>query len=181
MLVALVIGAAVFYSNQHAGKDSPIDSVAVLPVVANSSDQNAQFLGDGITDSLIDSLSQVPNLKVMSRSSVFHYKGREIDPQAVGRELRVKGVLTGRLVEQGDNLFLSEELVRASDNSHVWGEEYRQKSPTSCPFRQNWREQSRKSSGSGCPANSSRDCSSREHRIQKPTPCTSEAATLRIT
>ena len=127
VLVALVIGAAVFYSNQHAGKDSPIDSVAVLPVVANSSDQNAQFLGDGITDSLIDSLSQVPNLKVMSRSSVFHYKGREIDPQAVGRELRVKGVLTGRLVEQGDNLFLSEELVRASDNSHVWGEEYRRK------------------------------------------------------
>ena len=127
VLVALVIGAAVFYPNQHAGKDSPIDSVAVLPVVANSSDQNAQFLGDGITDSLIDSLSQVPNLKVMSRSSVFHYKGREIDPQVVGRELRVKGVLTGRLVQQGDNLFLSAELVRASDNSHVWGEEYRRK------------------------------------------------------
>ncbi|MGC2770044.1 MAG: protein kinase [Candidatus Sulfotelmatobacter sp.] len=127
VLVALVIGVAVLNSNQHAGKDSPIDSVAVLPVVANSSDQNAQFLGDGITDSLIDSLSQVPNLKVMSRSSVFHYKGSEIDPQVVGRELRVKGVLTGRLVEQGDNLFLSAELVRASDNSHVWGEEYRRK------------------------------------------------------
>ncbi len=127
VLVALVIGAVVFYSKQHAGKDSAIDSVAVLPVVANSSDQNAQFLGDGITDSLIDSLSQIPNLKVMSRSSVFHYKGREIDPQVVGRELRVKGVLTGRLVEQGDNLFLSAELVRASDNSHVWGEEYRRK------------------------------------------------------
>jgi serine/threonine protein kinase/Flp pilus assembly protein TadD len=127
LLVALVIGAAVFYSNKHAGKDSPIDSVAVLPVVANSSDQNAQFLGDGITDSLIDSLSQVPNLKVMSRSSVFHYKGREIDPQVVGRELRVKAVLTGRLVQQGGNFFLSTELVRASDNSHVWGEEYRRK------------------------------------------------------
>jgi TolB-like protein len=98
-----------------------------LPVVANSSDQNAQFLSDGITDSLIDSLSQVPNLKVMSRSSVFHYKGREIDPQVVGRELRVKAVLTGRLVQQGDNLFLSTELVRASDNSHVWGEEYSRK------------------------------------------------------
>jgi len=128
LFVALAIGAVFFYSSQHAGKDSPIDSVAVLPVVvANSSDQNAQFLGDGITDSLIDSLSQVPNLKVMSRSSVFHYKGREIDPQVVGRELRVKGVLTGRLLEQGDSLFLSEELVRASDNSHVWGEEYRRK------------------------------------------------------
>jgi eukaryotic-like serine/threonine-protein kinase len=127
VFVALVIGAAVFYSNQNAGKHSPIDSVAVLPVTANSNDQNAQLLGDGITDSLIDSLSQVPNLKVMSRSSVFHYKGREIDPQVVGRELRVKAVLTGRLVEQGDNLFLSTELVRASDNSHIWGEEYSRK------------------------------------------------------
>ena len=127
VLVALVIGAAVFYSKQHADKDSPIDSVAVLPVVANSSDQNAQFLSDGITDSLIDRLSQVPNLKVMSRSSVFRYKGREVDPQAVGRELNVKAVLTGRLVQQGDSLFLSTELIRASDNSHVWGEEYSRK------------------------------------------------------
>jgi eukaryotic-like serine/threonine-protein kinase len=127
VLVALVIGAAVFHSKQHADKDSPIDSVAVLPVVANSSDQTAQFLSDGITDSLIDRLSQVPNLKVMSRSSVFHYKGREVDPQAVGRELNVKAVLTGRLVQQGDSLFLSTELIRASDNSHVWGEEYSRK------------------------------------------------------
>jgi len=127
VLVALVVGAAVFYSKQHADKDSPIDSVAVLPVVANSSDQNAQFLSDGITDSLIERLSQVPNLKVMSRSSVFHYKGREVDPQAVGRELNVKAVLTGRLVQQGDSLFLSTELIRSSDNSHVWGEEYSRK------------------------------------------------------
>jgi serine/threonine protein kinase/tetratricopeptide (TPR) repeat protein len=127
VLVALVIGAAIFYSKPHADKDSPIDSVAVLPVVANSSDQNAQFLSDGITDSLIDRLSQVPNLKVMSRSSVFHYKGREVDPQAVGRELNVKAVLTGRLVQRGDSLFLSTELIRASDNSHLWGEEYSRK------------------------------------------------------
>jgi eukaryotic-like serine/threonine-protein kinase len=139
VLVALVMGAAVFYSNQHAGKDSTIDSVAVLPVIANSSDQNAQFLSDGITDSLIDSLSQVPNLKVMSRSSVFRYKAREIDPQVVGRELRVKAVLTGRLVQQGDSFFLSTELVRASDNSHIWGEEYSRKI-SDILLRQNWRE-----------------------------------------
>ena len=72
----------------------------MLPLVTNSTDQNAQFLSDGITDSLIDSLSQIPHLKVLSRSSVFHYKGREIDPQAVGRELKVKAVLTGRLMQQ---------------------------------------------------------------------------------
>jgi TolB-like protein len=70
----------------------------VLPLVTNSTDQNTQFLTDGITDSLIESLSQIPHLKVMSRSSVFHYKGREIDPQTVGRELNVKAVLTGRLI-----------------------------------------------------------------------------------
>jgi TolB-like protein len=121
VLVALVIGAAVFHSNQHADKPSPIDSVAVLPVTANSNDQNAQFLSDGITDSLIDSLSQIPNLKVMSRNSVFHYKGREIDPEAVGRELKVKAVLMGRLVQQGDSLFLSAELVNTSDDSHILG------------------------------------------------------------
>jgi eukaryotic-like serine/threonine-protein kinase len=135
VFVTLVIGAAVFYSNQNAGKHSPIDSVAVLPVTANSSDQNTQFLSDGITDSLIDSLSQLPNLKVMSRSSVFHYKGREIDPEAVGRELKVKAVLTGRLVQQGDSLFLSTELVNASDDSHIWGEEFNRKTSDILPLQ----------------------------------------------
>ena len=101
VLVALVIGVAVLNSNQHAGKDSPIDSVAVLPVVANSSDQNAQFLGDGITDSLIDSLSQVPNLKVMSRSSVFHYKGSEIDPQVVGPRTQSQRCAHGKASRAG--------------------------------------------------------------------------------
>jgi serine/threonine protein kinase len=135
-LAALVIGAAVFYSNQNVSKHSPIDSVAVLPVVANSNDQNAQFLSDGITDSLIDSLSQLPNLKVMSRSSVFHYKGREIDPETVGRELKVKAVLTGRLVQQGDSLFLSAELVNTSDDSHIWGEEFTRKASDILPLQQ---------------------------------------------
>jgi serine/threonine protein kinase/tetratricopeptide (TPR) repeat protein len=136
VFVALVIGVAVFYSNQNAGKHSPIDSVAVLPVTANSNDQNAQFLSDGITDSLIDSLSQLPNLKVMSRSSIFHYKGREIDPETVGRELKVKAVLTGRLVQQGDSLFLSTELVNTSDDSHIWGEEFNRKTSDILPLQQ---------------------------------------------
>jgi eukaryotic-like serine/threonine-protein kinase len=136
VFVALVIGAAVFYSNQHADKHSPIDSVAVLPVVASSSDQNTQFLSDGITDSLIDSLSQIPNLKVMSRSSVFHYKGREIDPETAGRELKVKAVLMGRLMQQGDSLFLSTELVNTSDDSHIWGEQFNRKTSDILPLQQ---------------------------------------------
>jgi len=135
-LIALLVVAAMVYSSLNKNKDSPIDSVAVLPVVTNSSDQNAQFLCDGITDSLIDSLSHVPNLKVMSRSSVFHYKGRDIDPQTVGRELNVKAVLTGRLVQQGDSLFLSAELVNTSDDSHVWGEEFNRKTSDILPLQQ---------------------------------------------
>ena len=126
-LIAGLVVAAMVYSSSNTNKASDIDSVAVLPLVSNSSDPNTQFLSDGITDSLIDSLSQIPHLKVMSRSSAFHYKGREIDPQAVGRELKVKAVLTGRLVQQGDSLFLSTELVNVSDNSHIWGGEYKRK------------------------------------------------------
>jgi TolB-like protein/Tfp pilus assembly protein PilF len=126
-IVAVLVVAAMVYFSSNTNKAIDIDSVAVLPLVTNSSDQNTQFLSDGITDSLIDSLSQIPHLKVMSRSSVFHYKGREIDPQAIGRELKVKAVLTGRLVQRGDDLFLSTELMSVSDNSHIWGAEYNRK------------------------------------------------------
>jgi TolB-like protein len=132
---ALVVAATVYY-NQRTSNPGPIDSVAVLPLATNSTDQNTQFLSDGITDSLIESLSQIPHLKVMSRSSVFHYKGREIDPQAVGRELKVKAVLTGRLVQHDDNLFLSTELVNASDDSHIWGEEFNRKASDILPLQQ---------------------------------------------
>jgi len=126
-IIAVLVIAAIVYYSSNTSKGGDIDSIAVLPLVTNSSDQNAQFLSDGITDSLIDSLSQIPHLRVMSRSSVFHYKGREIDPEAVGRELKVKAVLTGRLMQHGDNLFVSTELVNTSDNSHIWGGDYNRK------------------------------------------------------
>jgi serine/threonine protein kinase/Tfp pilus assembly protein PilF len=126
-IIAALVIAAIVYSSANSSKGGYIDSIAVLPLVTNSSDQNAQFLSDGITDSLIDSLSQIPHLRVMSRSSVFHYKGGEIDPEAVGRELKVKAVLTGRLMQHGDNLFVSTELVSTSDNSHIWGGDYNRK------------------------------------------------------
>jgi serine/threonine protein kinase/tetratricopeptide (TPR) repeat protein len=114
--------SASYLSSRRAQE---IDSLAVLPFAVEASDQNVQFASDGITDSLIDSLSQVPNLKVMSRSSVFHYKGREVDPQTVGRDLKVKAVLTGRFLTRGDNVFLSAEIVQVADNRHVWGEDYK--------------------------------------------------------
>ena len=101
-----------------------IDSVAVLPFVNASNDPNAEYLSDGLTDNLIDRLSNIPKLRVMSHSAVFRYKGTQVDPQAVGRDLHVQAVLTGRVIQHDDTLEVSMELVDAHDDSHIWGEGY---------------------------------------------------------
>jgi len=101
-----------------------IDSLAVLPFVNVGGDANAEYLSDGITESLINSLSQLPNLKVIARSSVFRYKGKEIDPQTVGRDLGVGAVLTGRVVQKGDRLSIQTELVDVATQTRLWGENY---------------------------------------------------------
>jgi serine/threonine protein kinase/Tfp pilus assembly protein PilF len=116
--------ALLLYRSLHSKQELAIDSIAVMPITTNDTDINAQVIGDGITASLVESLSQVPNLKVMSRSSVMRYRGKEIDPKVVGRELNVKAVLIGTLVQRGDNIDLSAELVNASDDTHLWGKEY---------------------------------------------------------
>jgi serine/threonine protein kinase/tetratricopeptide (TPR) repeat protein len=123
--MSVVIWLAGTYLSSRGAAD--IDSIAVLPLVTNGADKNTQFLADGITDGLIENLSRISNLKVMSRSSVFHYQGHETDAQTVGHELNVKAVLTGRLVQQGNTLFLSTELVNVSDNRHLWGANYDRK------------------------------------------------------
>ena len=104
-----------------------IDSLAVLPFVNASADSNSEYLSDGITESLIYALSRLPNLTVMSRGSVFHYKGKNADPQTVGRELGVKAVLTGRLTQRGDALIIDAELVDVSNNSDIWGDRFNRK------------------------------------------------------
>jgi eukaryotic-like serine/threonine-protein kinase len=124
LAILIVAGAALLYF-VRGGK--AIDSVAVLPFVNASADPDTEYLSDGITESLINSLSQVSRIKVIARSSVFRYKGRETDPRAVGRELGVQAVLTGRVVQRGDNLSISAELMDARDNSHIWGEQYNRK------------------------------------------------------
>jgi TolB-like protein/Flp pilus assembly protein TadD len=101
--------------------------VAVLPFVNAGNSPDTEYLSDGITESLMDSLSELPNLKVMSHSAVFRYKGKEADARAVGRELGVRAVLTGRVTQRGDNLSVSAELVNVEDNSHLWGEQYHRK------------------------------------------------------
>ena len=119
--VLLMAAAALVY---FAWGGKPIDSVAVLPFVNASADPNMEYLSDGITESLINSLSQLPNLKVMSRNSVFRFKGRENDAQEVGQQLGVRAVLTGRVTQRGDRLAISIELVNARDNSQIWGQQY---------------------------------------------------------
>jgi eukaryotic-like serine/threonine-protein kinase len=124
MLVAL-IAVGVFYF--RSSSRLRINSVAVLPFANDSGDPNTEYLSDGITESLIESLSQLPRLKVMSRNSVFRYRGKETDAQAAGHELGVRGVLTGRIVQRGDELWISAELIDSQDNSHIWGERYNRK------------------------------------------------------
>jgi len=119
IILAGLIGTIYFYPPVHA-----IDSVAVLPFVNDSNDPNADYLSDGIAESIIRSLSQLPNLKVMSRSAVFRFKGKNVDPQDVGRSLKVGAVLAGRLVKQGDRLIIKTELIDVSDGSQLWGAEY---------------------------------------------------------
>ncbi|HYY58940.1 MAG TPA: tetratricopeptide repeat protein, partial [Pyrinomonadaceae bacterium] len=87
----------------------------------------AEYLSDGITESIINTLSQLPQLKVLARSTVFRYKGREVDAQEVGRELGVRAVLTGRVLQLGGDLVIKAELVDVSEGTHLWGEQYRRK------------------------------------------------------
>ncbi len=101
-----------------------IDSIAVLPFENASADPNAEYLSDGITESLINSLSRLPKLRVMARSTVFRFKGQLQDPQRVGAELGVRAVLTGRVVQRGDSLMIGTELVDVVNGWRLWGEQY---------------------------------------------------------
>ena len=96
----------------------------MLPFVNTNGNPDEEYLCDGITEGLIHSLSQLPQLRVMSRSTVFRYKGKGADPQTVGRDLKVGAVLVGTLVHHGDSIHLESELVDARDGSEIWGTQY---------------------------------------------------------
>ena len=101
-----------------------LHSIAVLPLVEESKDESTQYIGDGITEGVIDKLSEIPSIKVMSRNSVFRFKGKENDAQSAGRELHVKAVLTGRIARHAGALTLSAELVNVNDGSQIWGHQF---------------------------------------------------------
>ena len=101
-----------------------VDSIAVLPFVNAENRQDTDYLCDGITESLINHLSQIPKLRVVPRSTAFRYKGVDIDPERAARELNVRVLLTGRMLLRGDTLNVQAELVDAAANSQLWGQKY---------------------------------------------------------
>jgi serine/threonine protein kinase/Flp pilus assembly protein TadD len=102
-----------------------IDSLAILPLINDGADAEMEYLGDGITESIINSLTQLPQLRVIPRSTVFRYKDRKTDPEEIGRELGVRAVLTGRILQLGDSLIVKTELVDVGRRTQLWGEQYR--------------------------------------------------------
>jgi serine/threonine protein kinase/tetratricopeptide (TPR) repeat protein len=124
VVIALIAAGAFYLGN---GNRTRINSVAVLPFSNASGDPNAEYLSDGITEGVIDRLSGLPNLKVISRTSAFRYKHRDIDPQKVAKELGVETLVTGRVVQRGDDLSVNAELVDAREDKQLWGEQYSRK------------------------------------------------------
>lgn len=108
-------------------QDDALSSLAVLPLTNVSANPEAEYLSDGITESIINSLSKLPQLRVMSRSTVFRYKGKEVDPREVGQGLGVRAVLAGRVLQISDSLIVRTELVDVANGWQVWGEQYNRK------------------------------------------------------
>src|SRR5215204_2554474 len=126
LVICLIFAAGFFFYRFYPVNDrtSPIDSIAVLPFQNRNTDADTQYLSEGLAESLIYRLSQLPDLKVSPTSTVFRYEGREVDPVAVGRELGVNAVLSGRIVQHGEKLTISVNLVDIRNDRLLWGEQY---------------------------------------------------------
>jgi TolB-like protein/Tfp pilus assembly protein PilF len=134
VVIAGAISVSLFFfgrytatSKQSGLTEVPAKSIAVLPFDNQNRDPNTDYLSDGIPESIINSLSQLPQLRVMARSTVFSYKGKDVDPRKVGHDLGVGAVLMGRLIQQGDNLTIRTELVNVADGTELWGQQYNRK------------------------------------------------------
>jgi TolB-like protein/predicted Ser/Thr protein kinase len=127
VVLLIVMAAAGIWHWRAKSSLSRIESIAVIPFANVGGNADADLLSDGLTESLIDSLTHVPLLKVKSRHSVFRYKGKEVDVQKVGKELTVDALLTGRVVQRGDTIRVSADLTNVQDNTEIWGEQYERK------------------------------------------------------
>jgi eukaryotic-like serine/threonine-protein kinase len=119
--IAMVVVAGIYFALHRR---PAIHSIAVLPFENSSGNQQSEYLSDGITETTINTLSQIPDLRVMARSTVFRFKGRNQDPQKIGKELKVDAVLTGTMEQRQDHLEISAELVNVADGSQIWGQNY---------------------------------------------------------
>jgi DNA-binding winged helix-turn-helix (wHTH) protein/TolB-like protein/Tfp pilus assembly protein PilF len=128
-VLIVVIGVAYFtgMGKVGAGSASPIDSIAVLPFLDDAGGADAEYLNDKIADSLINSLSKLPKLRVVPRSVVANYKGKEIDPRQVGRDLNVRAVVTGRVHRYGDTISIQADLIDLENVAQIWGQLYDRK------------------------------------------------------
>jgi len=134
VIVGALISVGLFFIGRYTAAPPQSEaataaekSIAVMPFENQNRDPDTDYLCDGIPESIINSLSELPKLKVMSRSSVFHYKGKETNAQTVGKELKVQTLLTGRVRQRGDGLTIGVELINARDNSQMWGQQYNRK------------------------------------------------------
>jgi TolB-like protein/Tfp pilus assembly protein PilF len=118
---AIIVAAGGIY---WITREKPLDSLAVLPFVNMAADQGTDYLSDGIAESIISNLSQLPKLSVRSFSSVARFKNKDVSPEAAGKELKVRAVLTGRLVRRGDEFAISAELVDVAGDREIWGSQY---------------------------------------------------------
>ena len=126
--VLLVAAAAVaVYFVRERSATQKINSIAVLPFVNATADPSNEYLSDGLTESLISTLSQLPNFKVMARSTVFRFKGNQEDPRKIGQDLKVGAVLMGRITQHGDELGVDADLVNTADGTELWGSHYARK------------------------------------------------------
>src|SRR2546427_4833822 len=129
VLVSLVAFSPRSWRQQLSGglASGRVHSISVLPFVNASADPNLEYLADGVTDGIISSLTRVPELRVMARSTVFSYKGKDTNARKIGKELNVDSVLLGRIAQRGDTLTIQTDLVRVDDGSELWGEQYNRK------------------------------------------------------
>jgi TolB-like protein/DNA-binding winged helix-turn-helix (wHTH) protein/Tfp pilus assembly protein PilF len=123
-VIAATAIAVLTFGYSYFNNQRQIDSIAVMPFVNESGNTELDYLSDGMTETLIDSLSQLPKLNVKARSSVFHYKGKETDAATIGRELNVQAILNGHVVQRGNGLTLYLELVDSQTGNRIWGNQY---------------------------------------------------------
>ena len=126
-LLLMAAGYGFYHHNTGSAGRGLIDSVAVLPFANVGGDPDTEYLSDGITESLINTLSHVSKLRVVPRSTVFRYKGQNSPPEKIGRELNVRGVVTGRVTRRGDTFVIGAELIDVSRESQLWGDQYSEK------------------------------------------------------